>query len=95
MESKSLAVLMIAVIGGLVSGIVCTGILLFTAYSFMQSTVNSVFELSQHLTFDCQEDYAPLATILKFGKKTYYCKLRVEEKGQENEIQVSPVPGVT
>ena len=87
-ENPALAVFIIAVIGGLIAGVICSAILLFT----ITTVIQDVSVQLQNVSINCSEEINPFASVITLGDITYYCTAEIKEKGQEKEYTVDPRP---
>ncbi len=71
-----LAVLFIAVIGGLIASFVCSGIMLFTAGILIQD----MSEQLQNISINCSEEKNLFASVITLGGTVYYCTFEKTEK---------------
>lgn len=88
------AIFIIAFIGGLLSGAICSAVLLFSASAILQNTANQAADIAQaivqNVNIDCVEEYVPGASYIKLGDQAYYCTLVIKEKGQDFNMSILP-----
>lgn len=77
-----LAVLFIAVIGGLIAGFVCSAIMLFTVNILIQD----MSEQLQNISINCSEKINLFASVITLGDTVYYCTVEEKKKGQEYSL---------
>ena len=75
-KNPVLAVLLIAVIGGLIAGFVCSAIMLFTVNILIQD----ISEQLQNISINCSEEINPFASVITLGDTVYYCTFEKTEK---------------
>ena len=85
MEKIVTAMLIVAMIGGLVSGIVCTIAVITATGSIVLAVSDQTIGLLKEMTVDCTQDIVT--------GETFRCTLNFERSGQEKEFNVNPVPG--
>jgi len=83
-KKKLYTVLFVAMIGGLIAGIVCSAIMLITTAAIMQDFSTQANDILQGLTVDCSEEFNPFAMVFKLGDVSYYCTVSIKGKGQDN-----------
>ncbi len=88
-KNPILAILIIAFIGGLMAGVVCSAVMLFTANILIQD----FSEQLQNVSINCSEEINPYGSKIILGDAIYYCTIEERGKGQDNEPIVSLAPG--
>lgn len=87
-KNPVLMVLIISIMGGLIAGIICTIVIIYSINVIVQDLSDQV----QNISIDCSEEINPFAMQIKLGDITYYCLAEIKAKGLGKEYTISPSP---
>ncbi len=92
MNNSLIAIFFVTFMGGLISGMICSVVLLYVSGGLIQNEMARLQETIQNIEIDCSEEYVPGASMVKLGDQAYYCLFEIIRKGQDKEFIVNPVP---
>ena len=78
-QNPTIAVFVIAVVGGLIAGSVCSVAIIYT----LNTVYHDLIMQSSNLSVVCTDERSPFASVVTIGAKTYYCTLE-EKKGVDD-----------
>jgi len=79
-----MAILMVAMIGGLISGIVCSVAVIAVTDSLVDVIADQTTAMIQTMEVNCTQDIVT--------GESFRCQLSFKKAGQEKEFNIDPVP---